>query len=135
MKGVRGVLTTRHGAPAVARQHAAHYPDVDVGFAQLAAVAQFGDDAAEPVAQRFKHERGNLAVGGGGCGVESTSSVSEMWSVILPDVSIGTVEEISIVVQLVLEKTTTQGFLHFTLPCFGQLPIRESDLLDDLVDV
>jgi len=36
---------------------------VDVGFAQLAAVAQFRDDAAEPVAQRLKHESGNLAVG------------------------------------------------------------------------
>ena len=36
---------------------------VDVGFAQPSAVAEFGDDAAEPVAQRFKHERGSLAVG------------------------------------------------------------------------
>ena len=36
---------------------------VDVGFAQPTAVAQSVDDAVEPVAQRFKPERGKLVVG------------------------------------------------------------------------
>jgi hypothetical protein len=56
-------------------------------------------------------------------------------SVILPDISIGFVEEILIRVQLVLQERPPEFFLHQTLALRRVLPVRKANFLHDVVDV
>jgi len=56
-------------------------------------------------------------------------------SVILPDISIGFVEEVLISVQLVLQECPPEFFLHEALALRGVLPVGEADFLHDVVDV
>ena len=56
-------------------------------------------------------------------------------SVILPDISIGSVEEVLIRVQLVLQERPPEFPLYQALALRGMLPVGKADFLHDVVDV
>jgi hypothetical protein len=56
-------------------------------------------------------------------------------SVVLPDVPIGAIERLLVLVELVLEERLAGRHLHLTLTRVGLLPAGESDIAHDLVDV
>src|SRR5215831_8049087 len=55
--------------------------------------------------------------------------------IILTDISIGSVEEVLISVQLVLQQRPSEFLLHEALALRGVLPIGEADFLHDIVDL
>ena len=56
-------------------------------------------------------------------------------SVILPDISIGSVEEVLISVQFVLQERPPEFLLHQALALRGVLPVGKADFLHDIVNV
>lgn len=58
-----------------------------------------------------------------------------VWTAIHADVPEGTIEQISVLVQLIFEQRLSQGLLHLALAGVRVLPAVEPHMADELVEV